>query len=386
MSSAPAVVLVGPATTRGPSDVPADLDAEALACIDEDLALIDDRVVSVDALWSEVLRHAVGEHTDAVLLICPSWWTATRIRRVATAAEETCRDVCVVRRGDALHASAVHAVVEIAPELIAISPPGSSMRLVPRVGDRGDVVNAATSRLRHVDRVVIDPSTEVDVADLVDDIARELRGRGALVTVTDDAAVIAAAVLEHQRRSPGERRWLRRCLQPRVVIAAGVAMSVSVLSALGARYDAESPGDGGLTWLVEGRVALEVPADWSTERIVVGPGSARVQVVSPTDPIQAIHVTQSPIPRGQSLEAAAAVVRTALGQQPDGVFGDFDPAARVEDEPAITYRETRSDRVVDWTLVLEGGVRIAIGCQGAPGGPTPDAVCGRAIRSAHEWE
>ncbi|UNB51288.1 type VII secretion-associated protein [Mycolicibacterium sp. YH-1] len=385
MSSAPAVVLVGPATTRGPSDVPADLDAEALACVDDDLALIDDRVVSVNALWSEVLRHAVGEHTDAVLLICPSWWTATRIRRVATAAEGTCRDVCVVRRGDALHASAVHAVVEIAPELIAISPPGSSMRLVPRVGDRGDVVNAAISRLRHVDRVVIDPSTEVDVADL-DDIARELRGRGALVTVTDDAAVIAAAVLEHQRRSPGERRWLRRCLQPRVVIAAGVAMSVSVLSALGARYDAESPGDGGLTWLVEGRVALEVPADWSTERVVVGPGSARVQVVSPTDPIQAIHVTQSPIPRGQSLEAAAAVVRTALGQQPDGVFGDFDPAARVEDEPAITYRETRSDRVVDWTLVLEGGVRIAIGCQGAPGGATPDAECGRAIRSAHEWE
>lgn len=386
MSSAPAVVLVGPATTRGPSDVPADLDAEALACVDDDLALIDDRVVSVDALWSEVLRHAVGDHTDAVLLICPSWWTATRIRRVTAAAEETCRDVCVVRRGDTLHAKVVHAVVEIAPELIAISPPESSMALVPRVGDRGDVVNAAISRLRHVDRVVIDPSTEVDVADLVDDIARELRGRGALVTVTDDAAIIAAAVLEHQRRSPGERRWLRRCLQPRVVIAAGVALSVLVLSALGARYDGESPGDEGLTWLVEGRVALEVPADWSAERIVVGPGSARVQVVSPTDPIQAIHVTQSPIPRGQSLAAAAEVVRAALGEQPDGVFGDFDPAARVEDEPAITYRETRSDRVVDWTLVLEGGVRIAIGCQGAPGGATPDAVCGRAIRSAHEWE
>jgi type VII secretion-associated protein (TIGR03931 family) len=86
------------------------------------------------------------------------------------------------------------------------------------------------------------------------------------------------------------------------------------------------------------------------------------------------------------LAAAAEVVRTALGQQANDVFGDFDPAARVEDEPAITYRETRSDRVVDWTLVLEGGVRIAIGCQGAPGGATPDAECGRAIRSAHEWE
>lgn len=386
MSSAPAVVLVGPARTRGPSDVPADLDAEALACIDDDLALIDDRVISVDALWSEVLRHAVGEHTDAVLLVCPSWWTATRIRRVITAAEETFRDVSVVRRGDALHGNALHAVVEIAPELIAISAPGSSTALVPRVGDRCDVVNAAISRLRHVDRVVIDPSTEVDVADLVDDIARELRGRGVPVTVTDDAAAVAAAVLDHQRRSPGERRWLRRLLEPRVVIAAGVVLSVSVLAALGARHDAESPGDEGQTWLVEGRVALEVPADWSAERIVVGPGSARVQVVSPTDPIQAIHVTQSPIPRGQSLAAAAEVVRTALGQQPVGVFGDFDPAARVEDEPAITYRETRSDRVVDWTLVLDGGVRIAIGCQSAPGGPTPDAVCGHAIRSAHEWE
>jgi type VII secretion-associated protein (TIGR03931 family) len=171
----------------------------------------------------------------------------------------------------------------------------------------------------------------------------------------------------------------------RAVAAAGVVLSVSALAVAGLREGSEPSRQEPRTWLVEGRVAVEVPADWRTERIVIGPGSARVQVISPTDPRQAVHVTQSSIPRGQSLASAAEVVRAALDQQPEGVFGGLDPAARVADQPAITYRETRADRVVDWTLVLDGGVRIAIGCQGAPDLPSPQDVCEHAIRSAHEW-
>ena len=51
------------------------------------------------------------------------------------------------------------------------------------------------------------------------------------------------------------------------------------------------------TFLVEGRVALTVPATWPTQRVIAGPGSARVQVTSPSDPEVALHVTQSPVRR-----------------------------------------------------------------------------------------
>ena len=50
-------------------------------------------------------------------------------------------------------------------------------------------------------------------------------------------------------------------------------------------------------FLVEGRVALTVPASWLTQRVIAGPGSARVQVTSPSDPEVALHVTQSPTSR-----------------------------------------------------------------------------------------
>jgi type VII secretion-associated protein (TIGR03931 family) len=381
-----AVVLVGPATVSGPHDAPAGLDVEALACVDDELALVDDRVVSVDALWSELVRHVMDTDadTDAALLVCPSWWTSTRIRRVVAAAETTCPDVAAVRRWDALCTSDCH-VVEVAPELVAMRRPDTSMELVPRIGDRAEVVHAVLDRLRAASRVVIDAPSRVDAEDLVDDLAEKLRGRGVAVTRADDASMEAAARLEHDRRTTSRQRKWAPPPRSRVMVAAGVVLSVSVLAVTGLRHSPEPDREAARTWLVEGRVAVEVPADWRTERIVVGPGSARVQVMSPVDPHQGIHVTQSAIPRGQSLAAAAEVVRAALTEQPDGVFGGFDPAAVVADEPAITYRETRPDRVVDWTLVLDDGVRIAVGCQSAPGGSAPDAVCEHAIRSARAW-
>ncbi len=109
-------------------------------------------------------------------------------------------------------------------------------------------------------------------------------------------------------------------------------------------------------------------------------------MVSPLDPRTVVHVTQSRIPVGQSLAAAADVVRAALDEQPDGVFGDFHPSAQVAGQPAITYSETRGGRRVEWTLVLDDGVRIAVGCQGAPDLPVPTEVCEHAIRTAHVWE
>jgi type VII secretion-associated protein (TIGR03931 family) len=50
----------------------------------------------------------------------------------------------------------------------------------------------------------------------------------------------------------------------------------------------------------------------------------------------------------------------------------------------VTYREVRASHQVRWTVLLDGAVRISVGCQSRPGGE--DAVrdvCEQAVRSAH---
>jgi type VII secretion-associated protein (TIGR03931 family) len=134
---------------------------------------------------------------------------------------------------------------------------------------------------------------------------------------------------------------------------------------------------------VEGRVALTVPANWATQRVVAGPGSARVQVTSPADPEVALHVTQSPV-AGETLPRAAERLKQAIDAEPAGVFVDFDPSGSSAGRPAVTYREVRAAHHVRWSVLLDGAVRISVGCQSRPGGE--DAVrevCDRAVRSAH---
>jgi type VII secretion-associated protein (TIGR03931 family) len=136
------------------------------------------------------------------------------------------------------------------------------------------------------------------------------------------------------------------------------------------------------TFLVEGRVALTVPADWPTQRVVTGPGSARVQVTSPSDPEVALHITQSPIP-DETLSATADRLRRAIDTEPAGVFVDFNPSGSMAGRSAVTYRELRASHHVRWTVLVDGSVRISVGCQSRPGGE--DAVrdvCEQAVRSA----
>ena len=130
-------------------------------------------------------------------------------------------------------------------------------------------------------------------------------------------------------------------------------------------------------------MALTVPANWPTQRVIAGPGSARVQVTSPSDPEVALHVTQSPTP-GETLAGAADRLRRAIDAEPAGVFVDFNPAGVSAGRPAVTYREVRAAHDVRWTVLLDGPVRISVGCQSRPG--AEDAVrdaCDQAVRSAH---
>ncbi|MES3650082.1 type VII secretion-associated protein, partial [Mycobacterium intracellulare] len=137
------------------------------------------------------------------------------------------------------------------------------------------------------------------------------------------------------------------------------------------------------TFLVEGRVALSVPATWPARRLVTGPGSARVQVTSPADPEVALHITQSPV-AGETLSGTAERLKRAIDAEPAGVFVDFNPSGTSAGRSAVTYREVRPGHEVRWTVLLDGPVRISVGCQSRPGdeGGVRDA-CEQAVRSAH---
>lgn len=134
--------------------------------------------------------------------------------------------------------------------------------------------------------------------------------------------------------------------------------------------------------LVEARVAVLIPSDWTVERRTTGPGSPRVRVASPDDPRTALNITWSHAP-GISLAETDSLLRAAATAEPDGVF-EF-AATGGGSRPSVVYRETRPGRVVRWAVLIDGSTRIAVGCQSAPGRlATVLAPCLQAVRSARE--
>jgi type VII secretion-associated protein (TIGR03931 family) len=163
-------------------------------------------------------------------------------------------------------------------------------------------------------------------------------------------------------------------------VLAGVVSALVLGFAL--RDSADHPPADTVTLLVEGRIGVLVPATWAAQRVTSGPGSARLQVVSPTDTDVALHITQAT--DGGDLLATASALRLALGEQPDGVFVDFNALDHRVGKDAVTYREVRAEREIDWVVFVDDTVRIAIGCQSAPGREhLVRAACDEAIGSAH---
>ena len=134
--------------------------------------------------------------------------------------------------------------------------------------------------------------------------------------------------------------------------------------------------------LLEGRIAVQVPPEWTVQRITGGPGSRRLQVSSPADPGVALHITQADAPETTLAETAAALGR-AIAAQPAGIFLDFRSEDAVAGRPAVTYREVRPGREVRWAVLAAGSGRISIGCQSPPGrAEAVAAACAEALRSA----
>ncbi|MDT5019417.1 MAG: hypothetical protein QOD39_5577 [Mycobacterium sp.] len=382
------VVEVGPGTIRGPNDARPESISIALGCIDDDIALLDDRPVPVQDVWTGVMSAVAGVAVDTVVLVCPSWWPAARIDRVRAAALAVTTTVVVLQRTSMLRDAVSDrrtTIVELDQEFAVVSHLGVGAAFVPRRdGVEGDA-EAVVSTIGASAAVLVDAPAGVEGADLLGaTIADRLRAAGVIVTFTDsDMVRRAATTLRTRQHVAVKRPKAGRDRRGRAVLA-GIA-SAAVLCGGFAMRTPESPAsDIPMSLLVEGRVGIMVPAIWKPQRITSGPGSARVQIVSPSDADVVLHVTQSTGAASASLAMVADSLRAALGTEPDGVFVDFNPSDRRAGRPAVTYRELRPDHHIAWVVVIDGAIRIAIGCQSAPGREElVREACDRATRSAH---
>jgi type VII secretion-associated protein (TIGR03931 family) len=400
------ILEVGPSAVRrlccGGATV-ADSEAEKIAFehIDDPLTLIDLRPVSVASLWRSVLAATDCGTAEEVIVVHPSWWAPERVDVVGTAAQVLCGPV-VLRSRSWLLTQAIEfksefatLVVEIADDLVAVT--GAAVAAQTRRRDQQAVVDAVVHSILAMmsdtmDRVVIDaPRTVPGARSLSASIARELRNSGGTVAAleVDDIGLrkLAGGIVPPERRAGGASRKaisgdVRRGLCRLTLVLAVISVVVGVGTVI--RHAPPRGRDDSIptTYVVEGHVAVKVPAQWRIQRVVIGPGSARVQITSPSDPEVALHVTQSRVAL-PSLDATADFLKSAIDAEPAGVFVDFNPTGHSAGRPAVTYREIRSGHHIRWTVWVDKAVRISIGCQSRQGqDEAVDQECEVAVRSA----
>jgi len=382
--------------------------AAALGAIDDHLALVDGRPVTVASLWSEALRSLDCRSCDAakaMIVVHPSWWPASRVGVVTAAANGAVtqpRSWLLTQASTASPEATV--VVEIAERLVSIAGDSKGERLVAvprRTGLRpvAEEVAGVITRIRQgpTSVVLIDaPSAVAGASEVATLIAGAVRDadNGQTAVVIDDARL---PQLAHSIRLPedstqpatdaggvGSRYWKLSGLAAAGLVLAVAAPAVAAVARHGAPATEKAP----TTFLVEGRVALTVPANWPTQRVIGGPGSARVQVTSPSDPEVVLHVTQSSVPEAthETLNGTSERLKRAIDVEPAGVFVDFNPSGVSAGRAAVTYREVRAGHQVRWTVLVDGAVQISIGCQSRlDGEDAVREVCEQAVRSAHAF-
>lgn len=402
----PAVIEAGPGTLRQlccTTDVVVDTEivGVALGAIDDPVALVGDRPIAVASVWSDALSALCQDHGEGAILVHPSWWSATRVGTVTRAARTLPGDVSVRSRSwllalaqpDALPEA--RAIVELTDGFAVISG-CSRIAAVRRRTDSAAVaeeVAGVVAEMTGVTTVVIDAARGVAAARPLATLIAGAVGAGAdrTAVVVDDARLrrlakgIRPTVCDRVADNPRPRARVPVRLAGTGVALVVVALAVPALTPE-RRHTAPSAMQLPTTYLVEGRVALAVPANWPTQRVTGGPGSTRIQVTSPSDREIALHITQSPVPGGTLADAADRLQR-AIETEPAGVFVDFNPSSASVGRPAVTYREVRDGHDVWWAVLLDGEVRIGIGCQSRPGGwDAVRDVCEQAVRSAHAVE
>jgi type VII secretion-associated protein (TIGR03931 family) len=404
-----AIIEAGPGTIRrlccgtndNVDDEKREIYAAALDAVDDPVTLVDGRPIAVAALWRDLLRSldCGGANAPEVMVVVhPSWWPDRRVDMITGANQSIAqpRSWLLARASSA--EPGVTVLVEISERLVVIL--GDDVVAVPRSATPQCVAEQVSTAIAGMwpgaaSVALIDaPSTIAGapaLAELIADLIRETNGVRTTVTIDDALVQQLARSVQSPPEQPPERIPSPRGVRPRAPILPVLATSGAVLAAavsaaatLGHRAPPPSQREP-TTFLVEGRVALTVPANWAIQRVVAGPGSARVQLTSPTDPEAALHVTQTPVP-GETVDGTAERLKRALDAEPGGVFVDFNPSGTSAGRPAVTYREVRAGHHVLWTVVLDGAVRISIGCQSRPGAEdVVREVCDRAVRSARAF-
>jgi type VII secretion-associated protein (TIGR03931 family) len=382
-STAVTVVEVGPAgvqVLRGPSAARPDeaMVSAVLDGIDDDVALFDERPVAVAELMRAVMSSILGDSRDPVAIVHPSWWSRARIDLVVRSLGATRKVVAVSRSEVARAAGRAGPVIEIAEECVAVAGPGL------RVFGRGNIesVAAVAAESGQPGDVLLDaPAGIAGSAQTAEGLRVALAARGRSARDVDVAAIAGAVPVRRRARGLVATFLAVSGVLAALVLPDGREMVGAAVATL--RPDGGAPAPTAVN-LVEGRIVVEVPPHWNVERVRSGSGSRRVQVDSPTDADIALHITAAYTP-GSTLARAAEVLGDAVAAQTPGVFVGFRSAVEVAGRPAVTYREVRAGRVVDWSVVLSGSTRIGIGCQSAPDRTeVVRGACEQAIRTARE--
>jgi type VII secretion-associated protein (TIGR03931 family) len=381
------VLEIGPATLRRlpPGGEPAldgDMVAQALAGIDDTTVLLDERPVSVTSLWRNLIAAGIGNDGGPLTVLHPSWWPQRWVTRVRDAATSVTPEVVALPRSAVIarrHGSGATTVIELGGDVVAVCR-GTS---VPRIHRSADVVAIAADAAGAdpPNKILIDVPHGVRVGDqLAVAVRKALLHNGVSASVVRLEDEVRLSTAEPPAVVPVRRTRLRA----QVAAAVAVGIVVCGVGVATTRPAGVSAAGSDAVGLVEGRVAVRIPIGWAVTRVTAGPGSRRVEIVSPVDRSAALHVTQSYTPE-ETLDGAAQVLRRALAKEAAGTFVDFNPADEHAGRTAVTYREVRVGRDVRWSVIVDGSTRISIGCQSAPGREDAiNRVCDEAIRSARE--
>ena len=371
------------------------LGAAALEGGDGRAVLVGGEARPLPEVWRAALRPLI-DGADRTVLIHPSWWPLTQIDTVRDVVSAPTTVEMITRAGLLAHRhGAGGTVVEIAEHVVAVVGGIAPMAVHARTAAPEAVAHqVAAAVLSRPDGrpVIVDAPAGVPGAEALASLiigtltAQRVRAWVAVETQFISAATLFTSAVDIPTPRAGSvdvagrRRAVGALGIAAVVLAAGTSAVVDIKHR---PTDLPDPSAGlAVSALLDGRVSMDVPTGWTVQRVVDGPGSARVQVMSPAEGEAMLHLTQSWTPDAD-LAAAATALRQGVDSETAGIFVDFNPHDTRAGRAAVTYREVRPGREIRWVVLVDEGVRISVGCQNAYGRTASvAAACDGAVRSA----